>query len=146
MTNLTWARDGEWGMDGVDLAALPPKLYRALYKLRDLEHNKDDAVEHLAGLYGVDSWWLMEVLDNKIGPWHPVEDLPVIYNLATHIHPSSNHLLVYTEDADVDLGYCELVDGAPKWYKYPTMRGRVTHWMELPQPPVPKMDTGEADT
>lgn len=36
---LTYIKpDGEWGLEGVDLAALPPRVYGALCKLRDLEH------------------------------------------------------------------------------------------------------------
>lgn len=35
---LTWsAQDGSWGIEGVDLSALPPKVYGALCKLKDLE-------------------------------------------------------------------------------------------------------------
>lgn len=30
--------NGEWGIEGVDLSALPSKVYGALCKLRDLEH------------------------------------------------------------------------------------------------------------
>lgn len=29
--------NGEWGIDGVDMAALPPKVYSALCRLKDLE-------------------------------------------------------------------------------------------------------------
>lgn len=29
--------DGEWGIEGVDLTSLPPKVYSALCKLKDLE-------------------------------------------------------------------------------------------------------------
>lgn len=37
--NLTWLKlNGEWGIDGVDLAALPPNAYGALAKLMRLEH------------------------------------------------------------------------------------------------------------
>lgn len=36
---LTYIKpNGEWGLEGVDLAALPPRVYGALCKLRDLEH------------------------------------------------------------------------------------------------------------
>lgn len=35
---LTWVKSGEWGIEGVDLSKLPPKVYGALCKLRDLEH------------------------------------------------------------------------------------------------------------
>ena len=35
---ITWKTpDGHWGIDGVDLAALPPRVYGALYKLKNLE-------------------------------------------------------------------------------------------------------------
>lgn len=38
-SNITFRRaSGEWGIEGVDLSALPPKVYAALYKLMDLEH------------------------------------------------------------------------------------------------------------
>lgn len=30
--------NGEWGIEGVNLSALPPKVYGALRKLCDLEH------------------------------------------------------------------------------------------------------------
>ena len=37
--NLTWKKEnGEWGLDGVDLATLPPVVYGALCKLKDIEH------------------------------------------------------------------------------------------------------------
>ena len=37
--NLTWKNEkGEWGIEGVDLAALPPAVYGALCKLKDIEH------------------------------------------------------------------------------------------------------------
>lgn len=35
--NLTWSRDGEWGVRGVDLAAVPPHVYAALFRLYELE-------------------------------------------------------------------------------------------------------------
>ena len=36
---LTWLKpSGEWGIEGVDLATLPPKVYGALAKLMRLEH------------------------------------------------------------------------------------------------------------
>lgn len=36
---LTYQKpSGEWGIEGVDLTALPPKVYGALMKLRDIEH------------------------------------------------------------------------------------------------------------
>lgn len=39
MGNLTYLKpNGEWGIEGVDLSALPPKVYGALCKLRDIEH------------------------------------------------------------------------------------------------------------
>lgn len=38
---LTWSRGGCRGIEGVDLASLPPRAYRALCRLKDLE----DAVE-----------------------------------------------------------------------------------------------------
>jgi len=30
--------NGTWGIEGVDLSVLPPKVYRALYRLMQLEH------------------------------------------------------------------------------------------------------------
>ena len=37
--NLTWKKEnGEWGLEGVDLATLPPTVYGALSKLKDIEH------------------------------------------------------------------------------------------------------------
>ena len=38
---LTWSRGGCWGIEGVDLASLPPRAYRALCMLKVLE----DAME-----------------------------------------------------------------------------------------------------
>lgn len=36
---LTWRKqNGTWGIAGVELAALPPKVYGALCKLRDIEN------------------------------------------------------------------------------------------------------------
>ena len=35
---MTWRKGGAWGIEGVDLAALPPKAYGALRKLLELEH------------------------------------------------------------------------------------------------------------
>ena len=36
---LTWKNEkGEWGLDGVDLATLPPAAYGAIAKLKDIEH------------------------------------------------------------------------------------------------------------
>lgn len=39
MEAITYLKpNGEWGIEGVDLSTLPPKVYGALCKLRDLEH------------------------------------------------------------------------------------------------------------
>lgn len=36
---LTYRKpNGEWGIEGVDMATLPPKVYGALCKLKDIEH------------------------------------------------------------------------------------------------------------
>lgn len=36
---LTWKKpNGEWGVEGVDLTALPPAAYAAIAKLKDIEH------------------------------------------------------------------------------------------------------------
>ena len=36
---ITFRRaSGEWGIEGVNLSALPPTVYAALYKLMELEH------------------------------------------------------------------------------------------------------------
>ena len=32
--------NGEWGIRGVDLSTLPPKVYSALCKLKDIEHTQ----------------------------------------------------------------------------------------------------------
>lgn len=54
MANLTFYRlNGEWGIEGVDLSMLPPKVYGALCKLHDLEHKEDMAIEHLAKMCGI---------------------------------------------------------------------------------------------
>lgn len=42
---ITWSMpDGSWGIDGINLAALPSKVYAALMKLKRLE----DAIDMLA--------------------------------------------------------------------------------------------------
>lgn len=145
MSNLTWARDGEWGMDGVDLAALPPKLYGALYRLHKLEHDKDEAMENLAALYDVDKWRLVALLKKKTEPWHPVEELPEMCIVDGMPYVGSRRLLLYTDREDVCMGYCEIVADRPVWYTYPPRVDRITHWMEIPKPPVSKMGTGEEE-
>lgn len=36
---LTYRKpNGEWGIEGVDITILPPKVYGALCKLKDIEH------------------------------------------------------------------------------------------------------------
>lgn len=46
MGNLTYCKpNGEWGIEGVDLSTLPPKVYGALCKLRDLEHKTNLPVD-----------------------------------------------------------------------------------------------------
>lgn len=43
--SMTWtAPDGSWGMDGVDLAALPPKVYAALRRLAEFEREFGEPV------------------------------------------------------------------------------------------------------
>lgn len=38
MNRMTWNQpDGSWGIEGVELETLPPKVYGALYKLMDYE-------------------------------------------------------------------------------------------------------------
>ena len=40
---LTYRKpSGEWGIEGVDLSALPPQVYGALAKLMRLEHPSDE--------------------------------------------------------------------------------------------------------
>ena len=35
----TWVKpNGEWGVGDVDLSALPPAVYQALHKLKEIEH------------------------------------------------------------------------------------------------------------
>lgn len=39
MAKITYRTpSGDWGIDGVDLSTLPPKVYAALHKLCDMEH------------------------------------------------------------------------------------------------------------
>lgn len=47
---ITFSRNGEWGIEGVDLTILPPRAYGAICKLKDIEN----AVERMnsAGLSG----------------------------------------------------------------------------------------------
>lgn len=130
-------------MDGVDLSALPPKLYGALYKLRDLEHDGEALMEQLAWMYGVSRQELSDMMERRPGPWRPVEDLPEMCVVDGMPFVGSRRLLVYTDRGDIGMGYCEMVGDDPQWYIYPSMEGRITHWMELPQPPVSKMGTRE---
>ena len=54
MGTITYYKpNGEWGIEGVDLTALPPKVYGALCKLHDLEHKDYAAAENFARLIGV---------------------------------------------------------------------------------------------
>ena len=42
---MTWeAPDGSWGMDGVELSALPPKVYAALHRLMEFEREYGEPV------------------------------------------------------------------------------------------------------
>lgn len=57
MSRLTWKKpNGEWGVRGVDLSALPPALYGAMCRLRDFEERAEDPdaldllLDELAGL------------------------------------------------------------------------------------------------
>lgn len=122
-------------MDGVDLAALPPKLYGALYKLHQLEHDSGSLLDQLTDYFGGDSWW----------PWHPVDELPEMFVIHGLTNRSSRRLLVCTDRKDVWMGYCEMEGSVPKWGIFPPMEGRITHWMEIPKPPVSKMGTGEEE-
>lgn len=64
MANLTFYRpNGEWGIEGVALSTLPPKVYAALCKLHDLEHNEDMAIEHLAKMCGVTAKALTDFIE-----------------------------------------------------------------------------------
>ena len=60
--NLTWLKpSGEWGIEGVDLAALPPAAYGALAKLMRLEHpfrdpNPPLTLEELREMDGEPVW------------------------------------------------------------------------------------------
>lgn len=60
--NLTWLRpSGEWGIEGVDLTALPPAAYGALAKLMRLEHplrepNPPLTLEELREMDGEPVW------------------------------------------------------------------------------------------
>ena len=60
--NLTWLKpSGEWGIEGVDLAALPPAVYGALAKLMRLEHpfrghNPPLTLEELREIDGEPVW------------------------------------------------------------------------------------------
>lgn len=48
MGNLTYLKpNGEWGIEGVDLSTLPPKVYGALCKLMKLEHETCSADSEL---------------------------------------------------------------------------------------------------
>ena len=144
MANLTWSKNGEWGMEGVDLAALPPKIYGALFRLHELEHDREELLEQLAGMMGVDQWELQDKLERSAGPWHPVEELPTIYNIGTQLYPSSRRLLVRTQLGDIGLGCCEIRDG-PYWWAYSVGDGRVTHWMEIPLVPPADLEIEKPD-
>lgn len=64
MAALTFYRpNGEWGIEGVDLTTLPPKVYGALCKLHDLEYHEDVAIEHLARMCGVPTKALTDFIE-----------------------------------------------------------------------------------
>ncbi len=67
MAALTFSRaNGEWGIEGVDLAALPPKVYGALCKLHDLEYKEDMAINHLAKMCGVSAVDLYDFIHGPV--------------------------------------------------------------------------------
>lgn len=42
MIRSTWSKpDGSWGIEGVDLSTLPPRVYGALMKLKHIEDDGD---------------------------------------------------------------------------------------------------------
>lgn len=58
---LTWKTpDGHWGIEGVDLSALPPRVYGALYKLKDLE----DLIEEIQNPESAD--YAVELATNEL--------------------------------------------------------------------------------
>lgn len=62
MGTLTYKNpDGTWGLKGVDWKAmthLPPQVYGALCKLKDLEHPYEDAPQPEDNKRGVDTEWI----------------------------------------------------------------------------------------
>lgn len=67
MAALTFSRaNGEWGIEGVNLAALPPKVYGALCKLHDLEHKEGMAIDHLAKMCGVSAADLYDFIHGHV--------------------------------------------------------------------------------
>lgn len=59
MSNLTYLKpNGEWGIEGVDLSTLPPKVYGALCRLRDIEHKDSlaDIVQAAANEVPASRW------------------------------------------------------------------------------------------
>ncbi len=133
MTNLTWARDGAWGMKGVDLAALPPKIYGALFRLHELEHDREELVEQLAWMMGVDQWELQDKLERSPGPWHPVEELPQIFLDARKLNPSSRRLFLHHPNGSVGVGCCEIYPEGPRWIFSPPNVLQPDYWMEVPE-------------
>ena len=78
--NLTWLKpSGEWGIEGVDLAALPPAAYGALAKLMRLEHpicgpNPPLTLDELQAMDGEPVWndtvkqWMLIDMQWECGP------------------------------------------------------------------------------
>lgn len=80
MAPLTFYKPtGEWGIEGVDLATLPPKVYSALCKLHDLEHHQDMALAHVAKMYGLET----NVLEDVILWLKHIEDKCLVSKLHT---------------------------------------------------------------
>lgn len=147
MTNLTWAKDGEWGLEGVDLAELPPKVYAAVFKLHQLEHDQMELLEQLGELRGEDEYDIQTRLDQKPGEWHPVSESPPLFINIDRDQLTSKRLLLLSDEGDIWPGYCVFEDKEqPHFYFLGAVGRSPTHWMEMPAPPeVFKMNTGEGE-
>ena len=69
-TRITWSKpSGDWGVQGVELGALPPKLYAALAKLKSME----DAIERLNDPT-IPAWEAEDLMEElkKAAPYPPV--------------------------------------------------------------------------
>lgn len=65
---LTWSKsNGEWGLSGVDLSALPPAVYGALCKLKDYEDELEhrDIYERVRSSIETEPQWKLDIMNTS---------------------------------------------------------------------------------